>query len=159
MKRGADPEFSSAEAALRFYFRAREFLGVTANGVFQIARDSPGWLPAGEGILENYIAIAASLRGLDDFQFWLMHELYGPTCFRARQRTLGNALRTAQARFPRRVITRREIGRVRRSAVEILRRDLAVNGLVPAPGGAPAILVIASGEQADERDEHAPMRQ
>jgi hypothetical protein len=157
MNKVAKPRFSSAEAALRFFFRARELLGATANGAFQIPRKSPAWLPASQGIFKDYIAVASSLCHLDEFQIWLMCELYGPTCFSARQRTLTSALRTAHGRFPCRQITRCEIGRVRRSTIQMLRCRLAVNGLVPAAGGAPARPVIATGNHASAPNGRASM--
>jgi hypothetical protein len=159
MNKVAKPRFSSAEAALRFYFRAREFLGATVNGTLQISRNTFAELPAGEGIFEDYTAVASSLCHLDDFQIWLMCELYGPTCFHARNRTLGRAMRTARSRFPSRPISRRDIGRVRNSTVQMLRCRLAVMGLISVEGRACAAPVIVTGSQASARHGRAPMDQ
>ncbi len=159
MNKVARPRFSSAEAVLRFYFRAREFLEATANGALQIARENPAWSPTGHGIFEDYIAVASSLCQFDDFQIWLLRELYGPTCFYARQRTVGAALRSARKRYPGRRFTRRDIERVRRSTVLMLRCRLVVIGLVPPVGGACAGPPIAIGNDENERQGRAPMGQ
>jgi hypothetical protein len=159
MNKVARPRFSSAEAALRFYFRASEFLEATANGPLRIPRQIPAWLQAGQGVFEDYVAVGSNLCQLDDFQMWLMCELYGPTCFQARQRTLKSALRIAQVRFPRRRITRRGIGLARRSTVQMLRCRLVVIGLIPAVGGKCAGPGIPMGNPASERQGRIPMDQ
>jgi hypothetical protein len=159
MNKVAKSRFGSAEAALRFYFRAREFLDATANGPLRIPHDSSAELPAGKGIFKDYTAVGSSLCHLDDFQIWLMCELYGPTCFHARHRTLERAVRTARSRFPGRPISRRDIERVRNSTVQMLRCRLVVMGLISVEGGACAAPVIVTGSRASARHGRAPMNQ
>jgi hypothetical protein len=157
MNKGAKPRFNSAEAALRFFFRAHNLLGGSGESVFQVPRNLPEWLVHGEGVFGDFTAVASSLYQLDEFEIWLMSELYGPTGFDARQRTLGRAWRAAQTRFPDRRMTLRDIARFRRSTVEILRRRLAIKGLIPAAGGAPAGPVIGGGNHAGARTGTVPM--
>jgi hypothetical protein len=135
MNKVAKPRFNSAEAALRFYFRAREFLGGGADGAFQIPQIIPPGATSGEETYGDFAAVGSSLCYLDEFEIWLMRELYGPTCFCPRQRTVARALRAARERFPDRRLTRGQIGRLRHSTVAMLRRRLALQGLIPAAAG------------------------
>jgi hypothetical protein len=159
MNKVAKPRFNSAEAALRFYFRARSLLGAATDGEFQIPRLIPSCLPIGEGFFEDFLAVAFSLSQLDAFEIWLMCELYGPTGFRARQRTVEHALRMARARFPEHTLNRRELGRLRRGTVEMLRRRLALQGMIPAAGRATSRAPAGVGNHSGVSSGRAPMDQ
>jgi hypothetical protein len=129
------PRFRSREAALRFYFRARELLGGSVPCPLEIQDEMPPGMSRGGGILGDFAVVGSCFHKLDDFQVWLMAEMYGPTRFGARQRTVGRALRAARTRFPERRITMRDVSRIRRATLELLRHRLAVTGLItPLPG-------------------------
>jgi hypothetical protein len=138
------PRFNSPEAALRFFFRARELLDGSVRRAFQIRDELPPGASRGSGVFGDFAAVESCFDKLDDFQIWLMAELYGPTCFAARQRTVGRAWRAAQSQFPGRHITLRDMSRIRRGTLDLLRQRLAIKGLIPAATGTnagPAIRV------------------
>src|SRR5712692_6307055 len=84
------PRFSSVAAALRFYFRARELLHAEHDQVY--LRGEPcNRSGAPVSVMRDYRAVDVCLRELDGFQVWLIAEIYGPTGFAARQRTVTRA--------------------------------------------------------------------
>lgn len=136
MNKVARPRFGSAEAALRFYFRARDILGGPDESALKVPVRIPHGIAYPDQTIWDFAAVGSSLVKLGEFENWLICELFGPTCFRPRDRTIDRALYAARIRFPGRRISRRKIERVRRDVLIFVRRRLALNGLIaPAAGG------------------------
>lgn len=151
MSKVARPRFNSTEAALRFYFRAREFLGDSCDGALKIPTVTESGIPSLDRTFWEFAAIGSSLARLGEFENWLLCELYGPTCFSARQRTIGRALREARIRYPESSFSRRQIERVRRETLTGLRRRLALIGLISAPAGSCSPAAAGYPERASAR--------
>jgi hypothetical protein len=123
------PRFSSPAAALRFYFRVHEFFRdhQTPGFTSRLANGSP---PSGRCVIEDYLAVDGCVRGLDEFQSWLLAELYGPTGFAARQRTVARACVAARLRFPERRVTAWMLGHIKRFALDAVADRLQRDGLI-----------------------------
>jgi hypothetical protein len=130
--------FNSAAAALRFYFRARELLE-GPGGLRRRARHQPYCAHEAESsLIGDYLSLSACIDELDDFQLWLLSELYGPTCFAPRERTVARACEEARRAFPDRRLTRQALGRLRHQALAQVRRRLEDMRMIAAEshGGA-----------------------
>ncbi len=127
------PRFATAQDALRFYFRVREL--VTEHDKLP-ARGSgtTGVKPNKNcaGVVGDFLDIAMCVQELDRFERWLLGELYGPTCFYARERTLTRAFEAAQRRFPGRSSSARELARKHRAAIDKLAGALRQSGIIGA---------------------------
>ncbi len=127
--------FATAQEALRFYFRAQELLAKTGQQPDrdrEAAARNPGHTPPPVDVVADFVRIAVCVRRLDGFERWLLGELYGPTCFYARERTLSRAVRAAQRRFPGRNASARELARRHRAAMEKLAEEFRRDGLIGA---------------------------
>ncbi|HEY6421234.1 MAG TPA: hypothetical protein VIX59_19730 [Candidatus Binataceae bacterium] len=122
------PRFISPAAALRFYFRVHELF--RDNQVRPFTPLPNGDVPSGGCVIVDYLEVDGCVRGLDDFQAWLLAELYGPTGFAAHQRTVARACAAAQLRFPDRRITLCMLGRMKRLALEAVAARLHRAGLI-----------------------------
>jgi len=130
MERESNPRFRSVAAALRFYFRARELLADSDRPSSRKLRPAKADCFATGGIIGDFLRVGSCMRGLDEFQLWLVAELYGPTCFAARQRSLSRACAKARRRFAGRHFTLRAIGRVRQDTIGLVGSRLEALGLI-----------------------------
>ncbi|HYB90443.1 MAG TPA: hypothetical protein VEC38_05295 [Candidatus Binataceae bacterium] len=139
MEEESIPRFQSVAAALRFHFRARELLADLDRRMLRSHGLRNAGCSATSGAIADFLRVGSCMRGLDEFQLWLMAELYGPTCFAARQRSLSRACAEARRRYPGRCFTLRSIARVKQSSLSLVRRRLEALGLIaPPPRGARA---------------------
>jgi len=93
------PRFSSCEAALRFYFRAQEFLAPDAkpgllceNGSRPVCR--------GPNVIEDVLTLDACFRGIEEMQLWLLREMYGPGGFGMTARPAAAVSKALREKFP-----------------------------------------------------------
>jgi hypothetical protein len=129
------PRFTSVAAALRFYFRVRVLLEGTDHRRRR-PRQPLRVIGSGTGgAIEDFLSVAACVDELDDFEFWMLAELYGPTCFDPRQRTVSRALELARRTFPEREVTSHGMRRLRRATLALLGRRLKDLGLIPVGNG------------------------
>ncbi len=121
--------FKSHQAALRFYFRARELLIPNAKpGVFSTRR--PPRVHPGPNIVHDLIALDACFHGLNDVQLWLLHQLFRPGGFQTRQPSLGEISEAARARFPDEQWTLPRMAQSKREALKIFEAHLIRQRLV-----------------------------
>jgi hypothetical protein len=125
--------FNSPAAALRFYFRARELLEGPAGLRRSVRHPLNGVHHPEAGIIGDFLSLAACIDELDDFQLWLLSELYGPTCFAPWERTVARACEEARRAFPDRRLTPQALGRLRQQTLAHLRRRLEDMRLIAAP--------------------------
>ena len=116
------PRFKSREAALRFYFRARELLAPNAKPGIFFTRRPP--LQHGPNLVDDVITLDACFYGLNDVQLWLMQELYGPGGFGARPRTLAGIFAAARIKFPEYAWTPQKMAQFKREALKIFEAHL-----------------------------------
>jgi hypothetical protein len=94
------PRFRSREAALRFYFRARELLTPNQKpGIF--SKKCPARDREGPNVIVDFRLLDACFRGMDDAQLWLLREMYGPGGFGVKARSVAKVFETAQRKFPK----------------------------------------------------------
>ncbi len=115
--------FSSREAALRFYFRAIELMMPNAKpGIFSTRR--PPRVQYGPNLLTDLFALDACFYGMNDVQLWLLHELYGPGCFKPRPRPLAGVFEALRSKFPKHAWTPKQVAQSRGEALKIFEAHL-----------------------------------
>jgi hypothetical protein len=124
--------FATVQEALRFYFRAQELLADERMRGVEMSEDSRAAVSAASDVIRDYRAVARFVRGLDQFESWLLAELYGPTCFYVRERTLRRAFATARRRFAGSCARRRDLARIHRALIARLADYLRQDGLIAA---------------------------
>jgi hypothetical protein len=120
------PRFATAQEALRFYFRVEELLAEQGR----MPDREPDRASNVADVVKDFLGIAVCVQGLDGFERWLLRELYGPTCFDARERTLMRAFEAARRRFPGRSASAKELARTHRAALDKLAGQFRRSGLV-----------------------------
>jgi len=143
------PRFKSAEAALRFYFRAEEIL--CAKGSLKLHPE--GQIPDSgvdrrEDLLLDFVSVGSCFKNLNPLQLWLLKELYRPRRLYERQRLVGQVCDLGQRRFPRLRWTLQGVGRLKHQMLDELDGAMAYKGLVsPAPGAELPVLPYANSIQ------------
>jgi len=123
--------FRTAEEALRFYFRLRELLhrGRTTR---LVADELPASAcPVAANAIDDYQCIGWCMRGLDEVALLLLSEIYGPTCFGVRRRTLSEACKAGRLVFPELEFRLREVALVHERALGVVKRGLRALGMIP----------------------------
>jgi len=123
------PRFSSAEGALRFYFRAKALF---ADG--EPARHPPRRQRRCD-VVDDYLSLAACLRRLDSVQLGLLKAFYGPTSFGVRARTVEMARSMLRKQFDDVRLNPRSLGRLRRQSLCVVERALSARHLLDARAG------------------------
>jgi len=117
------PRFKSREAALRLYFRANELLTPNAKpGIFSHRR--PPRVNNGLDLIDDFFTLDSCFCGLNDVQLWLLRELYGPSGFRIRRRSLTEMFEAAKRKFPDRELTPQVFAQFRHEALKIFEAHL-----------------------------------
>jgi len=130
MNREFSPRFRSAADALRFFFRISALLyGIPDNPRTGSGHTRQSGLARHPGAFGDYLEIGACVGDLNDIQFILLGEFYGPTCFAPRALTGACGPRRRVLRDRR--LLRRPAGTVRR-ATQALRARLRRRRLVLA---------------------------
>ena len=123
------PRFKSREAALRMYFRANELLTPNAKpGIFSHRR--PPRINNGLDLINDFFTLDSCFYGLNDVQLWLLRELYGPSGFRVRRRSLSEMFETAKRMFPDRDLTQQLFAQFRHEALKIFEAHLKRERLI-----------------------------
>ncbi len=123
------PRFRSREAALRFYFRARELLTPDAKpGIFSKRHPPKG--REGPNVIVDFRSLDSCFHGMDDAQLWLLREIYGPGGFGIKARPVAEVFETAQRKFPKYDWTPRKIARFKQNALQIFEEHLKKERLV-----------------------------
>jgi hypothetical protein len=130
MGQPARPRFATAQEALRFYFRAQELIAESrppgrASGTKGRSREE-----AAPDVIRDFLGIAVCMRRLGGFEVWLLAELYGPTCFYVRERTLTRVFQAARRRFPGQSTSARALARKHRATIDKLTEEFRRNGLI-----------------------------
>jgi hypothetical protein len=117
------PRFKSREAALRLYFRAGDLLAPNAKpGIFSNRR--PPRTNHGLNLIDDFFTLDSCFHGLNDVQLWLLRELYGPSGFRVRRRSLVEMFEAARRKFPARDLTPQSFAQLRHEALKIFEAHL-----------------------------------
>ena len=117
------PRFKSREAALRLYFRAGELLAPNAKPG-AIYRPRQAKLNRNPNLIDDFMALDACFRGLNDLQLWMLRELYGPGCFTIRRIPFAELCERARRQFPARHLTTHQIAQYKREALKIFEARL-----------------------------------
>jgi hypothetical protein len=127
MNREFSPRFRSAAEALRFFFRISALLyGNTGNPhMWPMTRRE---LERQAGALGDYLRIGSCVGDLNEVQFFLLGEFYGPTCFASRTPGAG----AGRGAFPDCAPTQRQAGTGRIATLSALRARLRQRRLVTA---------------------------
>ena len=131
MNREFSPRFRSAADALRFFFRISALLyGIPDNPRIGLSRMRRSGLARHPGAFGDYLRIGACVGDLNQIQFILLGEFYGPTCFAPR--ALPGACGAGRGVLRGRREPRRRAGAVRRATLalraRLRRRRLVVAG-------------------------------
>ena len=128
MARAKSQRFRTPVAALRFYFRASELLADDRKpGLYSKARHPACSQP---NALCDFLSLDTCFVGMDDFQIWLMKELYGPDCFGVPRRTVTGVSEAARRKFPNQRVTRRMVARSKNDALEQVEEQLKKENLM-----------------------------
>ncbi len=122
--------FATVQEALRFYFRAQELLAANCLGEERPGERARGSQPAAPDVIRDYFEIGRAVGGLDRFEAWLLAELYGPTCFYARDRSLRRAYAAARRNFADGCSSRRDLARIHRTLIQRLAGEFRHAGLI-----------------------------
>jgi hypothetical protein len=123
------PRFRTPVAALRFYFRASELLADDRKPGLYSKQRHPGNC-AQPNALCDFLALDSCFVGMNEFQIWLLKELYGPDCFGVPRRTVAGVSEAARRKFPNQQFTRRMVARSRNAALERVEEQLKRENLM-----------------------------
>ncbi|MGH7814800.1 MAG: hypothetical protein ACREQI_12450 [Candidatus Binataceae bacterium] len=126
--------FKTTQDALRFYFRVHNALYGGRR------RHPPPGLPADAiqsraGAFDDYRSIGWCMRGLDDIEFFLLGELYGPGWFGTHRNGTAIERLATEPAFGLRKIPAPAAATMHRGALAVVGRRLLGLGLVPPDGG------------------------
>jgi hypothetical protein len=123
MNREFSPRFRSAAAALRFFFRVSALLcGAAINPRAGSHRMTRSGLVRQPGAFGDYLRIGSCVGALNERQFGLLGEFYGPACFAPR--TLAEASSATRAGVPGCGLSGGSVRMVHRAALSALRARL-----------------------------------
>ena len=117
------PRFKSREAALRFYFRARELLTPNAKPGVYSSRRQPR-VHHGTNIVDDLFALDSCFHGMNDVQLWLLHELYSPAGFSVKLPPIADVLEAVRRKFPKHQLNPSTIAKFKHEALKIFEAHL-----------------------------------
>ena len=123
------PRFSSREAALRFYFRARELLARDAKPGLN-CRKRYGPMLGGPNVIEDFLTVDACFQGIDDIQLWLLSEMYGPGGFGMTARPVSAVFDALRQEFPDREWNPKEVALSSKDALAKFEQQLKIERLL-----------------------------
>lgn len=143
------PRFKTAQDALRFFFRVHETVRDGPAGYSAATSPPADAFAQAMGAVDDYHSIGWCMRGLDEAEFFVLREIYGPAWFGPRRNEIERACEAGRRAYPWRKFTPRAVASLHRDAMGVVRRRLISLGMAPRVDWAPAPAAPTGTNHAD----------